>query len=221
MNALIEKNIYMLAQDFFKGRPKEKMDMILEPMQVMIQLALLSFCPIGTKLSVRKNILGLDHPTYSQGVTRWLNQDSKNDLHFLYNVLRRYYKWYKKDSNNKIYSHILELGKKGIGKLIQTYEQSNEPAITKILRIYYSILNKESYDLFISEEETTTIDNVFQYVVQIYNMKLMMIVYNILRLIETEKNEPERRLYFAGLELILTPFHEKIQLWITKNLSSI
>ncbi len=211
----------MVAQDFLKGKPKEKMDMILEPMQVMIQLALLSFCPLGTKLSIRKNILYLDRPTYTQGVTRWLNQDSKNDLHFLYNVLRRYYKWYKKDSTNKIYSYIFELGKRGVGKLIQTYEQSNQPAITKILKIYYSILIKESYELFISEEEATTIDNVFQSVSKIYNMKLLSVVYNTLRLIEDEKRESEKQYYYSGLKSILTPFHEKIRKWITKNLSSI
>ena len=221
MNALIEKRVYMVAQDFLKGKPKEKMDMILEPMQVMIQLALLSFCPLGTKLSVRKNILYLDRPTYTQGVTRWLNQDSKNDLHFLYNVLRRYYKWYKKDSTNKIYSYIFELGKRGVGKLIQTYEQSNQPAITKILKIYYSILIKESYELFISEEEATTIDNVFQSVSKIYNMKLLSVVYNTLRLIEDEKRDSEKQHYYSGLKSILTPFHEKIRKWITKNLSSI
>ena len=221
MNALIEKRVYMVAQDFLKGKPKEKMDMILEPMQVMIQLALLSFCPLGTKLSIRKNIIYLDRPTYTQGVTRWLNQDSKNDLHFLYNVLRRYYKWYKKDSTNKIYSYIFELGKRGVGKLIQTYEQSNQPAITKILKIYYSILIKESYELFISEEEATTIDNAFQSVSKIYNMKLLSVVYNTLRLIEDEKRESEKQYYYSGLKSILTPFHEKIRKWVTKNLSSI
>ena len=35
---------------------KEKSDMILEPLQVMIQLALLSHSPIGTKLSVSNNL---------------------------------------------------------------------------------------------------------------------------------------------------------------------
>ena len=163
----------------------------------------------------------MDRPTYTQGVTRWLNQDSKNDLHFLYNVLRRYYKWYKKDSTSKIYSYIFELGKRGVGKLIQTYEQSNQPAITKILKIYYSILIKESYELFISEEEATTIDNVFQSVSKIYNMKLLAVVYNTLRLIEDEKRESEKQYYYSGLKSILTPFNEKIRKWITKNLSSI
>ena len=42
---------------------KERSDMILEPLQVMIQLALLYFCPVGTKVSVSENILHLHQKT--------------------------------------------------------------------------------------------------------------------------------------------------------------
>ena len=41
---------------------KERSDMILEPLQVMVQLGLLSFCPIGTKVSVSENLLHLQQP---------------------------------------------------------------------------------------------------------------------------------------------------------------
>ena len=46
-----------------QGHPKEKIDMILEPLQVLIQLAILSFLPIGTKMSISENILKLQQPT--------------------------------------------------------------------------------------------------------------------------------------------------------------
>ena len=42
---------------------KERSDMILEPLQVMVQLALLSQSPIGTKVSVSDNILQLHTPS--------------------------------------------------------------------------------------------------------------------------------------------------------------
>ena len=60
-------------------RKKERSDMILEPLQVM-QLALLSHCPIGTKVSVSDNILQLQKPTLLQGVWRWYNSDGKDDF---------------------------------------------------------------------------------------------------------------------------------------------
>ena len=40
-----------------KSNPKERLDMILEPLQVMIQLAILGFCPRGTKISINENYL--------------------------------------------------------------------------------------------------------------------------------------------------------------------
>jgi len=49
----------------FKSNPKERLDMILEPLQVMIQLAILGFCPRGTKISINENILTLQRPTFT------------------------------------------------------------------------------------------------------------------------------------------------------------
>ena len=42
---------------FIKNDKKERFDMILEPLQSIIQLALISYCPIGSKLSIVNNIL--------------------------------------------------------------------------------------------------------------------------------------------------------------------
>ena len=61
---------------------KERSDMILEPLQVMLQLALLSHCPIGTKVSVSNNILHLQQPTLLQGAWRWYNCDGKDDFFY-------------------------------------------------------------------------------------------------------------------------------------------
>ena len=76
---------------------KERSDMILEPLQVMTQLAILSYSPIGTKVSVSDNILQLHKPHMFQGVWRWYNSDGKDDLYYLFHAIRRYYKWYKKE----------------------------------------------------------------------------------------------------------------------------
>ena len=59
---------------------KERFDIILEPMQAVIQLALLSFCPPGSKLSISNNLLLIQHPTWIQGVIRSFNNDKKDDL---------------------------------------------------------------------------------------------------------------------------------------------
>ena len=87
MTAIFTTKLTSVSQLFYQSlgssrAPQEKADRILEPMQVMIQLALLSFCPTGTKLCVNDNLLSLQLPTLSQGVWRWYNKDSKDDLFF-------------------------------------------------------------------------------------------------------------------------------------------
>ena len=56
----------------------------MDPLQVMVQLALLAYCPVGTKVSVSDNILQLQFPTMLQGVWRWYNHDGKDDLYYLF-----------------------------------------------------------------------------------------------------------------------------------------
>ena len=70
---------------------KEKSDMILEPLQVMIQLALLSHSPIGTKLSISDNLLHVQEPNWSQGMLRWYMNDNKDDLYYLFQAIRLLY----------------------------------------------------------------------------------------------------------------------------------
>ena len=122
----LNNNIYM---DLVSSTKKERSDMILEPLQVMTQLALLNYCPIGTKVSVSDNILQIQPPTLFQGVWRWYNHDGKDDLYYLFHAIRRYYKWYKSD-NNRIFNYILSTAIKGLDKLIITYSAIEQTSIT-------------------------------------------------------------------------------------------
>ena len=74
---------------------KEKVNMILEPLQVMLTLSMLSFCLVGTKIYISNNVLYVHEPSMLQGVYRWLDGNSKDDLYYLFHAIRRYYKWYK------------------------------------------------------------------------------------------------------------------------------
>ena len=77
--------------EILRPKDKERADLILEPMQVMIQLALVAHSPIGTKISVSNNILSIQPPTWAQGAYRWWNNDKtlkarKNYNHKLINL---------------------------------------------------------------------------------------------------------------------------------------
>ena len=187
---------------------KERSDMILEPLQVMTQLAILSYSPIGTKVSVSDNILQLHKPHLFQGVYRWYNSDGKDDLYYLFHAIRRYYKWYKKelvsdddddednsdfeqeadDENNKIiiFNYILKCGISGLDKLIQTYSATEQTTITHTLQLYKNILSMETPDVFKNaSEDSVSIDTVFQNIKSVYSDNMLELLYNGLVLLES------------------------------------
>ena len=205
--------------DVVSTKKKERSDMILEPLQVMVQLALLSSCPIGTKVSVSDNILQLQFPTMFQGAWRWYNSDGKDDLYYLFHAIRRYYKWYKNE-NIKVFAFILTEAIKGLDNLMVTYEKSDQTSIIHTLKLYKNVLGMEAPDLFKENtEETVNIDKVFKKIKSIYDERLLKVIYNILMLCSTTDNLIEKKYMVDGLLSILTPTDEKIRVWIRKNLT--
>jgi hypothetical protein len=198
---------------------KERSDMILEPLQVMIQLALLYFCPVGTKVSVSENILHLQQPTYFQGAVRWWNNDNKDDLYYLFHAIRRYYKWYK-SKDEEIYKYILELAIKGIEKLTETYNKTDRKSISHTLSLYKNVLQLDQPNLFKdAENKSLDIDKVFENITTIYPPALIKIIHSILNLLENEPKEEHRRSYLNGLLRIMDPINVSLRSWIHENLT--
>jgi len=130
-----------------KGKGKERFDIILEPMQAMTQIALISFCPKGSKLSITNNLLFIQTPTWIQGLTRSYNHDRRDDLFFLFNAIVRFNKFYsymkmKTGEENKLYELILKLSKKGIDSILQTYASSDQPSLLHTLQMYRTMLDR-------------------------------------------------------------------------------
>ena len=205
--------------EFLSTQQKERSDLILEPFQVMVQLALVSFCPVGTKISISNNILKLQKPTLFQGAWRYWNNDNKDDLYYLFHAIRRYMKWYK-DPNNKITICILRLAKNGLNRLIETYAQSDKKSITQTLSLYKNVLDLEKEEIF-KENNANTInmDNVFENIKVLYTDNIYRMVYNALVIIEEEENDDYRQEYIYGLETILNPINYKIKKWVHENLT--
>ena len=206
--------------DFLKTYSKEKSDMILEPMQVMIQLAILSHEPIGTKIHVSNNILKLQRPTYLQGIERWWNSDNKDDLYYLFHAIRRYYKWYK-NKNDEVYDYILKKAIQGIDSLIETYKQTDKISIRQTLSLYKNILDIEEPSLFKDESEgIVSIDKVFKHITSLYDDEYLNAIYNILLLMDKTDNKPNVITHFCdGLYNISIPMYSNIQSWIQTNLT--
>ena len=199
---------------------KEKVDMILEPFQVMVELSLVAHCPVGTKVSVSDNLLHIQQPHWAQGVIRWYQNDNKDDLYYLFHAVRRYYMWYKNKKDNKIFKEILRSAIKGLDKLIETYKKSDTQSILHTLSLYKNLLELDNNELFKDEKkETVSMDQVFKNIVHIYNDNILRIVYNTLVLLEKENNQEHKQNYIDGLRLVLSPINNEIRNWIQENLS--
>ena len=205
--------------DLIKSHPKEKIDMILEPLQVLTQLAILSFLPVGTKISITNNILYLQQPTFLQGVVRWYQKDNKDDLFYLFHAIRRYYKWYK-NRDDEVFGKILELAIKGIEKLIETYNKVGITTITHTLNLYKNILEQESDELFKdTSENSVSVDDVFKNITDLYDRKLLVVLYSVFEIMMEENDERNIQLYVQGLNYLLKPTENKIRKWIVDNLT--
>ncbi len=76
------ETIKILYNALMSDRSKERFEMILEPLQAISQLAFLSYCPVGSKLSISDNILYIQEPGWGQTLSRSYYLDKKEDLNF-------------------------------------------------------------------------------------------------------------------------------------------
>ena len=83
-----------LYSRFLSSKKKERFEIILEPLQAILQLSLLSVTPLDTKINIYNNILYIQTPTWKQSISRTYNNDSKNDLFFLFSAISRFNKFY-------------------------------------------------------------------------------------------------------------------------------
>jgi len=209
-------------------KKKERFETILEPLQAITQLALLSFCPKGTKLSISNNLLYVQPPTWTQGLFRSYNHDARDDLYFLFNVIRRFNKFYTTSdigSTKKgglLFHKLIELSKNGIDKLIQTYSDSDKNALLHTLRMYRTMLEKP--EVFEKEankaddhpDEKSSIDDIFIEITKIYKPHHIDLINNAILLIV--ENPENYETYLTGLNIMLDPIQSQINKWISDNI---
>ena len=130
---------------------------------------------------------------------------------------------------------LKELATKGIDNLLQTYKQTDNPALLHTLNIYKNLLNNPKQQLSVDQHTTyedvvtysethpnlqnnTTvdIDSVFGNIVKLYTEYDLIIIFNTLQLMI--KNPTNYTDYSDGLNKILEPINKQIQKWIVDNI---
>ena len=148
-----------LYSRFLSSKKKERFEIILEPLQAILQLSLLSVTPLDTKINIYNNILYIQTPTWKQSISRTYNNDSKNDLFFLFSAISRFNKFYDYlttigNNETNLFSLLIDMSKRGIDNLLQTYKQTDNPALLHTLIIYKNILDQNPLHLSDLNNET-------------------------------------------------------------------
>ena len=132
---------------FKTDKRKERFDIILEPMQALIQLSLMAFCPYGSKLSISNNLLFIQQPTWVQGLIRSFNHDKRDDLFFLFNSIIRFNKFYAflkssdLEDDRMLFDLLIRLGKSGIDNILHTYANVEQSSLLHTLQMYRTLLD--------------------------------------------------------------------------------
>lgn len=112
--------------------------LMLDPLSVIIKLAILSKKSIGTKLLIQNNCLYFQEPGFFQPITRIYYHSNKIDIQYLFNPIFHGCVLFLKE-NNEEFKLLFEFALKGIKNLMETYE--NCSIIGLCLSYYYCIID--------------------------------------------------------------------------------
>ena len=223
-------SLHLIYNALSYNKAKDKIDTILEPLQAMIQIALLGICPIGTKLQIQENILHVQPPTIIQGITRWYNADKKDDLYFLYSVIKRYIKWYNPHVNKKspvsleLYQLITSMASEGLSNLFKTYSSSDSNTVIHVIQMYKNLLESNNDKILVDEyivdveKNKVNIDEVFGNIINVYDPNILQVIFYTLHLIKEEQDKGNQVSSMDGMNRILFKYNRAIKEWIKVNL---
>ena len=181
--------------DFFSSS-REK-NAILDPLSCMVRLAILAFKPKGTKISFSNNKISFHEPCIMQGPIRWSQGDNREDLHNLFQPIKKALMWY--DIKNENIKFIFKLSVLGIRRLQTSYTYNS--LITHSLEHYYTYIETR----LDKSVETEAIDNnkLFKQLRTLWSDNEINIMYNILTELKNSTKENYEPMIKA-LESILT-----------------
>lgn len=196
-------------------KPNEK-NSIIDPLTCMIRLAVLSFKPIGTKISVNDNKIKFCEPSFFQGPLRWSYGDNREDLHNIFNPIKKALIWY--DISDKTVKDIFLLSIRGIDKLKKAYKDNS--MITHSLEHYITFIDS-SMTNFESYNKPQENNNIFNELQTLWNINEIKIINNILTEMQTNTDEDELYALINAIESILITKELKVKKIIIENTTQI
>jgi len=114
---------------------------VLDPLSVIVKLAILSNKPIGTKLLIQNNVIYFQEPGPFQSFCRMFYNSNKTDLQYMYNPINIACSHFlSKDFISKTprIKHLFICAQKGLKNLMETYKNCSILNLT--LNYYYALL---------------------------------------------------------------------------------
>lgn len=114
---------------------------LLDPLSVVVKLAILASKPIGTKVCIQNNVLSFQVPGIFQGFCRVVYQLNKTDLHYMYNPIQCACSHFFSPPLVKSHPRIRNLfiyAQRGLERLMETYRSNS--TIRHSLSYYCAII---------------------------------------------------------------------------------
>lgn len=111
----------------------------LEPMSIIINLAILSFQEENTKIAITNNNMFIQRPSFYQGVVRYLYGNNREDICFLLKPIMRALEMYDPRDDEKL-EYIFNKACIGLSKLKNSYNNTSS-TVCHSLDLYISIIS--------------------------------------------------------------------------------
>lgn len=222
--------ILSIFNSFFNTKP----DSIIEPLTCLIRLSILKFKPLNTKLSIYNNKITYDEPNILQGAMRWSNGDNREDIHNIFNPIRKAGEWF--DINNDNLRTIFKFSIKGLEKLKLSYNENS--TIAHSIEYYILFLknkindkhdkhdkqgvntrnNKNNIENNIENPEHIESNSIYLKLKKLWNEREINIVNNIL--LQLEENNDNNDPLIMALETILEQKELQVKTLLFKTVST-
>lgn len=184
-----------LSTKQFEEESKQFNNSLLDPLSVIIKLAILSNKPVGTKLLMKENIIHIQEPGLFQGFARYISKTNRNDLHYLYNPIHFACQMFLNKEQRKKNPKMVDLficAQKGILQLIETYQGYANATIRLCLNYYYVLIDnyvKERYTKLFRKDETTKLytDLLISNLNEIWSHEKIKIVLDMIQFLSDDK----------------------------------
>lgn len=204
----------VVIYEYYKNIDKKE---ILEPFCCLFRIIIFSYKGEGTKISINNNGIIYHESNVAQGAIRFINGDTREDLHNLYCPILKSIEWYPiKDSN---YKYIFKKSIIGIEKLKTVYDKQS--IIYHTLELYFNLLNNHDKNIKnVNEPPNIGQSPLVEQLKDFWLDKEINIMVNLLQIIETTNNNELKNQYISIAENIIQLKENKLNEYIIKNSNS-